>query len=78
MLKVCSFSFNYHPGNKENKLSKKNLMRKTRIIMRILAYTDLYIEKELYNYSYEQLYDILRIYVFYDLHKKKLKVCAQI
>lgn len=51
-------------------------MRKTRIILRILAYTDLFIEKELYNYSYEQLYDILRIYVFYDLHKKKLSVLS--
>jgi hypothetical protein len=46
-------------------------MRKTKIILRILSYSDLYIEMELINYSYEQLYDILRSYIFKDLIEKK-------
>ncbi len=46
-------------------------MRKTKIILRILSYSDLYVEIELINYSYEQLYDILRSYIFKDLTEKK-------
>ena len=49
-------------------------MRKTKIILRILSYSDLYIEMELINYSYEQLYDILRSYIFRDLIDKNSKV----
>lgn len=49
-------------------------MRKTKIILRILSYSDLYNEIELINYSYEQLYDILRSYIFRDLIDKNIKV----
>lgn len=49
-------------------------MRKTKIILEILSYSDLYIEIELINYSYEQLYDILRGYIFRDLIDKNMKV----
>lgn len=45
-------------------------MRKTRIILRILAYTDLYVETELYNYSYHELYGLLRDHMFRNLIKK--------
>ncbi len=49
-------------------------MRKTKIILRILSYSDLYNEIELINYSYEQLYDILRSYIFRDLMDKNINV----